>query len=253
MEYTVKKLAVISKISERTLRYYDEIGLLSPKRISSNGYRIYGREEVDILQQILFYRELELSLDEIKEIITSPNFDCEKALEAHLSELIKKKNRINSLISTVEKTIRSIKGETEMTDKEKFEGFKKQMIDSNEEKYGDEIREKYGNEATDASNKKIMGMTKEQYANLEKINESFAANLNTAMDKNDPSCEEATKMCELHKQFLTLFWKEGTYTKQTHKNIAEMYISDERFTQYHENIRKGAATFLKKAIDIYCK
>ena len=58
MEYAVQKLAVLAGISTRTLRYYDEIGILTPARISSSGYRIYGQKEVDRLQQILFYREL---------------------------------------------------------------------------------------------------------------------------------------------------------------------------------------------------
>lgn len=62
MEYSVNKLAKLSGVSARTLRYYDEIGLLSPKRISGNGYRVYGQREVDLLQQILFYRELDIPL-----------------------------------------------------------------------------------------------------------------------------------------------------------------------------------------------
>lgn len=72
MEYTIQKLSQLAGISTRTLRYYDEIGLLKPDRINSSGYRIYGATEVDRLQQILFYRELGVKLDSIKEIITSP-------------------------------------------------------------------------------------------------------------------------------------------------------------------------------------
>ena len=75
MEYSIKKLSEIAGVSTRTLRYYDEIGLLKPARVSSSGYRIYGKKQVDILQQILFYKELGMSLDEIKEIIQNPNFE----------------------------------------------------------------------------------------------------------------------------------------------------------------------------------
>ena len=75
MEYSIKKLSEIAGVSTRTLRYYDEIGLLKPARVSSSGYRIYGKKQVDILQQILFYKELGISLDEIKEIIQNPNFE----------------------------------------------------------------------------------------------------------------------------------------------------------------------------------
>ena len=80
MEYTINQLGEISGVTNRTLRYYDQIGLLKPKKINKSGYRIYGETEIDMLQQILFYRELELSLEEIKKIINDDNFDQEKAL-----------------------------------------------------------------------------------------------------------------------------------------------------------------------------
>ena len=69
MEYSINKLAKLAGISTRTLRYYDEIGLLCPLRVSGNSYRVYGQREVDLLQQILFYRELGLPLDVIKNIM----------------------------------------------------------------------------------------------------------------------------------------------------------------------------------------
>lgn len=91
MEYTVKKLAALADVSTRTLRYYDEIGILKPARINSSGYRIYGQNEVDRLQQILFYRELEVSLEDIKEIISQPDYSSCKALKDHRIKLLAKK------------------------------------------------------------------------------------------------------------------------------------------------------------------
>ncbi|GAE88277.1 transcriptional activator tipA [Acetivibrio straminisolvens JCM 21531] len=92
MEYTVQKLASLAGVSARTLRYYDELGILKPARINSSGYRIYGQKEVDTLQQILFYRELGVSLDCIKDIITSPSFDPLTALKEHRERLLQKKS-----------------------------------------------------------------------------------------------------------------------------------------------------------------
>ena len=109
MEYTVKELSKISGISTRTLRYYDQIELLVPPRLSSSGYRIYGENEVDILQQILFYRELGVSLGEIKKLLDSPDYDKEKSLQNHLDELVQKKARIETLIDSVSNTIQSLK------------------------------------------------------------------------------------------------------------------------------------------------
>jgi len=87
MEYSINKLAKLAGITTRTLRYYDEIGLLSPQRISSNGYRVYAQKEVNLLQQILFYRELGVQLDEIKNIVWSENYDEFASLQDHLSAL----------------------------------------------------------------------------------------------------------------------------------------------------------------------
>lgn len=124
MEYTIKNLARISGVSTRTLRYYDQIGLLCPARIAANDYRIYGQKEVDLLQQILFYRELGVSLKEIHQILNDPDFDKARALESHLSALLLRKKQIERLIDNVTKTIGSLKGECVMSDNEKFEGFK---------------------------------------------------------------------------------------------------------------------------------
>lgn len=98
MEYSIKKLSEIAGVSTRTLRYYDEIGLLKPARVSSSGYRIYGKKQVDILQQILFYKELGMSLDEIKEIIQNPNFDRINALKEHKIKLLEKRKQIDMLL-----------------------------------------------------------------------------------------------------------------------------------------------------------
>lgn len=141
MEYTVSELAKLAGITSRTLRYYDEIGLLSSKRMSSNGYRIYGQKEVDRLQQILFYRELGIPLDEVGRILSDKDFDDLFALQDHLDALLEKRKQLDLLIANVKNTIKAKKGEIIMNDKEKFEGFLRKMVEDNEQKYGNEIRE----------------------------------------------------------------------------------------------------------------
>ena len=120
MEYSIKKLSQIAGVSTRTLRYYDEINLLKPARINSSGYRIYGAKEVDRLQQILFYKELGLNLDHIKEIINNPKFDKISALKEHKLKLLEKKKQIDMLLENVSKTLLAVEGEIIMDDKEKF-------------------------------------------------------------------------------------------------------------------------------------
>lgn len=145
---------------------YDEIGILKPARINSSGYRIYGQTEVNRLQQIMFYRELGVNLEAIKDIVTSASFDQAAALKEHHERLLAKREQLNLLIMNVEKTIEFEEGRKNMKDKEKFEGFKKKLIDDNEQKYGKEVREKYGDKTVNASNQKMLNMTEEQYAGL---------------------------------------------------------------------------------------
>mgnify|MGYP000530430913 CR=1 FL=1 len=249
MEYTVQKLAKLAGISSRTLRYYDEIGILKPARISSSGYRIYGKAEVDLLQQILFYRELGVSLDEIKKIISSPSFNASNALKEHRKQLLAKREQLDLLIANVDKTIAAMEGRINMSDKEKFEGFKQKLIDDNEKKYGKEIREKYGNEVIDKSNKKVKEMTCEQYAEAERLSEEILSTLKEAMKTGDPAGELAQKAADLHRQWLCLYW--DSYSKEAHAGLAQMYVCDERFTAYYDKVQPGAAAFLRDAILIY--
>lgn len=253
MEYTVNKLAKMSGISTRTLRYYDEIGLLSPERISSNGYRIYGQLQVDLLQQILFFRELGMSLEEIKEIIYSKTFNRTKALENHLSALCRKKEHLDLLIQNVSRTIRAVKGEIVMGDKEKFEGFKQELVEENEKKYGKEIRHKYGDKVVEATNAKLKNMTQEQYDKVEQLSVKVNDTLKEAALLGDPASELAQRACDLHRQWLCYFWPDGMYSKEAHKGLASMYCEDEQFKAYYDAISPGCAEFLRDAIDIYCK
>lgn len=249
MEHTVQKLAQLAGVSSRTLRYYDEIGILKPARINSSGYRIYGQREVDRLQQILFYRELGVNLETIKDIMTSPSYDGAKALKEHRAQLLEKRKQLDLLISNVEKTIASTEGRINMSNKEKFEGFKKKMVEENEQKYGKEIREKYGEETVNKSNAKLMNMSEADYEAVTKLEAQVKATLAEAFKTGDPASELAQKAADLHKQWLTYYWTE--YSEAAHAGLADMYVGDERFTAYYDKEQSGTAEFLRDAIHIY--
>ena len=249
MEYTVQKLGSLAGVSTRTLRYYDEIGILKPARINSSGYRIYGQGEVDRLQQILFYRELGISLENIKEIVTAPSFDGATALKEHRKKLLEKKEQLELLIANVDKTIAVTEGRMKMSNKEKFEGFKKKMVDENEEKYGKEIREKYGDDTVNKSNAKLQNMTQEQYEEVTKLAELITETLAAAYKTGDPAGDLAQKAADLHKQWLCYYWNE--YSKEAHAGLGQMYVDDERFTAYYDKEQPGTAAFLRDAIHIY--
>ncbi len=249
MEYTVQKLGRMAGISTRTLRYYDEIGILKPARINSSGYRIYGKAEVDRLQQILFYRELGVSLESIKDIINSASFNCIDALKQHREKLLARREQLELLIANVDKTLAAMEGRIIMSDKEKFEGFKQKMIDENEKLYGKEIRAKYGDEQVDKSNKKVRNMTEEQYAEVEKLSAEIMTTLKEAMKTGDPAGQLAQKAADLHRQWLCYYWDK--YTKEAHAGVVQMYVEDERFTAYYDKEQPGTAEFLRDAVLIY--
>ena len=137
MEYTAGKLAKISGVSIRTLHWYDEIGLLEPSMVKSNGYRYYGEVELLKLQQILFFRKLGLSLKEIEKVVLGSDFDHLKALAAHRAELKKKMEESEALIETINNTIKHIKGKIVMKGEDLYYGF-----DSEEQKkYAKELEQ----------------------------------------------------------------------------------------------------------------
>ena len=249
MEYSIKKLSEIAGVSTRTLRYYYEIGLLKPARASSSGHRIYGKKQVDILQQILFYKELGMSLDEIKEIIQNPNFDRINALKEHKIKLLEKRKQIDMLLDNVERTLLSVDVGGRRIDKEKFKGFKKSVIDENEKKYGKEIRSKYGDETIDKSNEKFMKMSEEEYNEAEALAKEIIEQLIEAKKIGDPSSKEAKALAELHKKWLCIYWDK--YSKEAHVGVAQMYVYDERFKEYYDKHGDGLAEFLRDAIVEY--
>ena len=249
MEYTISKLAKLAGVSSRTLRYYDEINLLKPSRINSSGYRIYSQKEIDRLQQILFFRELDVDLETIIQIMNEPNFDPLTALNRHYKELVQKRARLDKLIESIDKTIAHQKGEIHMSNTEKFEAFKENLIAENEDKYGQEIREKYGDKTVDDSNAKLRGMSQEDYDAMEKLGNEIFTLLPKAFATGDPGSELAQQLAAKHKEWLTYSWP--SYSKEAHKGLAEMYVADERFKAYYDKVIEGGTEFLKDAILVY--
>lgn len=252
MEYTSKKFAELSGVSVRTLRYYDEIGLLKPCRINSSGYRIYGEEEVDLLQQILIYRSMDMKLEDIQKLIYQPDFNIYSALKEHYNQLISRKNQLEQLILTVEKTLEHKKGEREMSNKEKFEAFKKNKLEENEAKHGNEIREKYGKETVEASNKKWMNMSEEDINKMQEIEREMFESLSKVINSNDLDSEEAQNVYKKHKDWLCFSWP--VYSTEAHAGLAEMYVADERFAKYYnDKAGLGATEVLRNIIVKYAK
>src|SRR5579859_5875851 len=149
MDLTVKRLSKLAGVSVRTLHFYDEIGLLRPGRVGANGYRYYGQPALLRLQQILFYKELGLSLEEIAEVLDQPEFDVATALEDHRRALEQRLGRLRRLIDTVDRTIAYLKGDTNMDNQELFAAFS----DEQQAEYEKEAEARWGQGVRDSARK----------------------------------------------------------------------------------------------------
>jgi len=252
MDYTVKALAELTGLTPRTLRYYDAIGLLRPRRDRGNDYRRYGPEEVERLGDILLYREMGVPLEEIGRLLDDPGYDRAAALEGHLRCLEQRRRETEELIRTVKQTIDALKGENCMTDKEKFEAMKAQVIRENEASYGREAREKYGDGAVDGSNRRIQGMSREEWEQMQREETAYLAALARAMEAGDPAGEDAREACRLHMAWLRHTWRPELCTPEAHTGLVEMYAQDGRFQSYYDqHVAPGCAEFFAKAIRAY--
>lgn len=247
MEYTVQKLARLAGISARTLRFYDEIGLLRPRRTSSNGYRVYGETEVDALQQILFFRALGLELGTIAAVMQDASFNRLDALKSHLGVLEEKRAQLNLLIANVTKTIAKEEGSITMADKEKFEGLKRRQMDENEQQYGEEIRAKYGEDTVKASNEKYMKMSKAEYDAMQETAQAILDQLQAAVQSGAaPDSDTGKAIAALHRKWLGHTWP--SYSQEAHLGLVQMYLDDARFTAYYDTQVPGCAQFLRDAV-----
>lgn len=139
-----------------------------------------------------------------------------------------------------------------MSKKKKFEQIKDKMIADNEKKYGEEIRQKYGNDTVNASNAKMKGMTEEKMQEAESLRIRINEALAEAVAEGDPASELAQSICEMHREWICIFWPDGMYSKEAHKGLGDMYVADERFRAYYDEVIEGGAEFLRDALYIYC-
>ena len=247
MEYSIRELAALSGVTTRTLRWYDQIGLLKPCRIAESGYRYYGPAEVDRLQEILYFRAIGVGLDQIKSCLEDPAYDRKTMLRTHLAALEAEQNRVKELIRSVRETLEAEERNETMSDKKKFDAFKQKLVEENEVKYGKEVREKYGEREADSANRAMLDMSRERYQNQTELDEAIRSRLESAVKAGlGPAGDEDREIALLHKQ-----WLIGTgmpYEVNRHKGIAELYVADERFTAYYDGAVSGCARFLRDAI-----
>ena len=246
--YTVGQLAKLAGVSARTLRHYEDVGLLAPAR-SASGYRLYSRPDAKRLAQILAMRSCGLPLPTIRRLLSDPASDVHAALVAHLSVLHAQGKSVHDAVVRTEAAIAAIERMDGMAEKDAFETLKEQGIQDFEETYGQEARERYGNDAIDASNARMMALTRDEWDAKELLEESIKVQLRIAMAAGNPRGEEAAELARMHARWIRIHWGAG-YTEQAHLGLAQGYLADQRFRDYYDGAcGEGATEFLVQALE----
>lgn len=240
------EVAALTGVSVRTLHHYDQIGLLRPARNPGNGYREYSERDLDLLQQILFFKECGFNLHKIQALLGSPAFDRDKAYALQKRYLLHEKRRINAMLGTLHKTIQASKGETTMTPEEKFTGF-----DLTDNPYEEEARRLWGDQAVDTSNAKLAALAPEGRGAAAKEMHSLFTRL-AALRGEAPESEAAqSAVDDMFHYFNQTFG--NLYTPEAFAGLGQMYVADERFTQNIDRYGEGLSAFLARAMGEYAR
>ena len=240
----INEVAKLTGITVRTLHYYDEIGLLNPSEHTESNYRIYSRNDIERLQQILFFKELDFPLSKIKSFLSSKNYDKTFALAKQKELLVEKRNRLNGLITLLDEIL---KGENEMSFKE-FDNSKSEKM---KEDYVKEVKERFGGTKhyTEFEEKSI-NYTKKDYAELAKKSESIFEEF-SAIKSENPASEKAQELVLKWQNFITKHYYKCDKTILL--GLSEMYVSDERFKENIDKSGAGTAEFMTNAIKHFCR
>lgn len=247
---TVKQLADLSGVSVRTLHYYDAIGLLAPSYIGENNYRYYEGEQILRLQQILFYKDMGMSLREIGKIINDKNFDKIKALKNHRQRIETKLNRYQQLIQTIDATINELGNKKMKKIENPFKGFSPEKQDE----YEKQLVENYGEQAQskiDQANENLSKMS-EQKLQLIK-NEGHEINLilvKLIEQGKEPNSKQVQELIARHHAWVSNFW---TPDKDAYIGLGQNYCNHQDFRKFYDKYDERLVEFLAKSMNIFAQ
>ena len=243
MRLSVSEAAKRAGVSVRTLRYYDEIGLLKPSEITPAGYRYYDGTAMASLQQILFYRELDVPLEQIGRILNASEHDRTEALQRHRTLLLMKRRRLDDMLRLVDETIGGVTmyDERPRPNQEDWEAVKEQ--------YAREAAERWGNtEAFLESRERHARYTPEEEAQIsaemEEIFRAFGA-------CGDPAGDEARALVKRWQAHITKY--HYNCTDGILACLGQMYVNDPRFRKNLDKYGPGTAQKISGAIAAYCR
>jgi DNA-binding transcriptional MerR regulator len=249
MAYTVNKLAQLSGVSVRTLHFYDEIGLLKPAYYGDNNYRYYEEEQLLMLQQILFFREIGFPLNEIQRILSSNDFDKIEALTSHKTILENKLDRAQTLIKTIDKTISHLRGKVKMNDIEMYDGF-----DANKQQGYEKYLIDSGTltqEEIDASWGNAKNWKKENWEQFQQEGDEINKALVVAIHSNIKfSSAEVQSLIRKHHAWVKHFW---TPTRKSYIGLGQMYLAHADFRDFYNAYHPKLAEYLVEAMKVFAE
>ena len=239
--YFIKQVSEISGVSVRTLHHYDNIGLLSPKK-DENGYRYYSEEDLSYLQTILYYKYLGFSLKEIQSLLQQKEEDLLPHLQKQLMLMLNEKEKLLTLIDTLEKTILSTERKIKMSSEEKFKGFSV----SDNKKYKIEAIEKYGEEVFNEAEEKQKGKEDIVAEGFNRIFFAYASNIEKGIPATDSV--NVTLAKELHEHMCKYAFN---CTIDVFSSIGFGYAKNEEFRTNLDKYGKGVGQYACDAIQQY--
>ena len=243
MALTVGQVAELAGVTVRTLHHYDALGLLTPGARSEAGYRLYEDADCERLQEILFYRELGVGLDEINRMLGDPEYDRAGALLQQRDLLASRRDHLQTMIWAVETALDAHEKGITMTKEEMFEVFG----DFDPTVYEDEVEERWAGPALEQSRRRARTYGKDQWGNAmaegESITEAFAALLRAG---DAPEGVPTMDLAERHRLHIDHWFYECSH--EMHAGLGTMYVADPRFTRYYEEYAPGLAEYVKAAI-----
>lgn len=249
MKYLVGHVAQLAGISQRTLRHYEDIGLLVPQR-ASNGYRSYTDADIDRLQLILLYRELEVPLDRIAELLDN-NVSYQQVFAQQRQALIGKIKRLKRVLALIDQTLEVHEKGQSMSAQEKLDPFVKAALQEHEARYGDEARARWGADHYEQSRRKLATLSEDEYRALmaegQAIVEALAAAKRAGEKPQGAAAQELVARHYAHLQHFGDF-----YTLEVLFNLGQMYVADERFAATYNAAEPGLAAWFSEAIEQFC-
>ena len=242
--YTVSQLAKMAGVSVRTLHHYDHIGLLKPSSRTQAGYRLYERQDLLRLQQILYFRELDLPLNEIQSILDDPEFDQIQSLESHRQQLQGRMKRLARLLNTIDKTIQRLTGdEMTLTDEELYEGFTPEQI----ERYEREAREMYDPKLVAESERRVRSMSKAQWNAVKEEGDRVTRAIAEVADRA-PGDPEVQVLIARHHTWIEHFYPASA---ELYRGLGQGYAEHPDFRKFYDTYRPGLADFMQAAMAHY--